>query len=202
MQTGRRAGPPPPAPRGDGPAPKESLRRARARARPQGTVIARRPSVLVGAGRWNSAGGLGSFGSFGVWVEHQGDGVRCWHTKSTEIRRGGRGAHVEDRGGGAFSTSGGSGAAGDGEQVNQLVLNRDQRLCGRDPFIGRGGGVLGNVPEVTGNAPQAENHLSRQGGPSNRDHRSRAALSPAQALRAHFGSVFVKRRHDRLCAAK
>jgi hypothetical protein len=59
MQTGRRAGPPPPAPRGDGPAPKESLRRARARARPQSTVLARRPSVLVGASSRISAGGLG-----------------------------------------------------------------------------------------------------------------------------------------------
>jgi hypothetical protein len=57
MQTGHRPEPPPPAPRGDGPAPKESLKRARARARLQGTVLARRPSVLVGASRWNSAGG-------------------------------------------------------------------------------------------------------------------------------------------------
>lgn len=124
-------------------------------------------------------------------VRALGDGVRS----GPEIRRGAGGAHVEDRCGGALSTSGRSGAAWNPEKVNQLVLNRDQRLRGRDPFIGRGGGVLGNVPEVTGNAPQAENHLSRQGGPSNRDHRSRAALSPAQALRAHFGSVFVKRRH-------
>jgi hypothetical protein len=59
MQTGHRPGPPPPAPRGDGPAPKESLKRARARARPQGTVLARRPSVLVGASSRISAGGLG-----------------------------------------------------------------------------------------------------------------------------------------------
>ena len=59
MQTGRRPGPPPPAPRGDGPAPKESLKRARARARPQGTVLARRPLVLVGASSRISAGGRG-----------------------------------------------------------------------------------------------------------------------------------------------
>jgi hypothetical protein len=74
MQTGRRAGPPPSAPRGDGPAPKESLRRARARARPQSTVLARRPSVLVGASSRNSAG-------VWVWVGHQGDGVRCWQPR-------------------------------------------------------------------------------------------------------------------------
>jgi hypothetical protein len=82
MQTGHRPGPPPPAPRGDGPAPKESLKRARASARPQSTVLALRPSVLVGASSRISAGGLGR-------GQHQGDGVRCWHPGSTEIRRGG-----------------------------------------------------------------------------------------------------------------
>jgi hypothetical protein len=56
MQTGRRARPPPQAPRGDGPAPKESLRRARASARPQGTVIAWKVPVLVGASSRISAG--------------------------------------------------------------------------------------------------------------------------------------------------
>jgi hypothetical protein len=157
MQTGRRAGPPPPAPRGDGPAPKESLRRARARARPQGTVLARRPSVLARAGSRNSGRGPRS-GRRGLVFPDAGI------AGSTEIRRGTGGAHVEDRGGGALSTSCG-GSAGNPEEVNQLVLHRYDSASGGDPVGGRGGPIAGEVTEVSGHPPQPQDHLAGQRGP-------------------------------------
>lgn len=184
MQTGRRAGPPPPAPRGDGPAPKESLRRARARARPQSTVLAWRPKVLGGASIRNS--GRGS----AIRATGSGAGI----PGSTQIRRGGRGAHVKDRGGGALSTSCG-GAAGNPEKVNQLVLQGDHGPGGGDSFLGRGGGVFDQFAHRLGRAPESQDHLAGQGGPSDPHNRLTPRRPSRQRPMIHLGQFIFQRRH-------
>jgi hypothetical protein len=194
MQTGRRAGPPPPAPRGDGPAPKESLRRARARARPQGTVLARRPSVLARAGSRNSGRGPRS-GRRGLVFPDAGI------AGSTEIRRGTGGAHVEDRGGG-FSLSSCGWSFGHGQQIGQLVTE----FAGGTDQGGTVGGVqTGGAGFGVDNfqlAPGAQDHPPRQSETTSRQHTLASLRPPSEALWACVGSHGFKFRHGSLCGAK
>ena len=205
MQTGRRAGPPPPAPRGDGPAPKESLRRARARARPQGTVLACRPSVMVGASSWISAGGLGSFGSFGVRGPRSGRrgpvSPDASSPRSTEIRRGGRGAHVQHRGGGLPLSSCGR-ASRHGQHIRQLVT---EFAGGTDQGGTMGGVQTGGAGFLMDNlqlTPGAQDHSTRQGEATSRQHILVPLRPPSEALGACVGSHGFKFRHGSLCGAK
>ena len=88
-------------------------------------------------------------------------------TRGTSGQVWGGGADVQHWGG-LLTFAGSGGAAGDSEEVDQLILNRDHGFGGGDPIRGRCSTIAGEIPEVSGHAAKPEHHLSRQSGPGNR----------------------------------
>jgi hypothetical protein len=88
-------------------------------------------------------------------------------TRGTSGQVWGGGADVEHwRGEPPFSSSGG--ATGDSEEIDQLILHRDDSPGSGDPIRSRGSTIAGEISEVSGHAAEPEHHLGRQSCPGNR----------------------------------
>ena len=87
-------------------------------------------------------------------------------TRGTSAQVRGGGADVQHWGG-LLAFAGSGGATGDSEEIDQLILNRDDSPGSGDPIRSRCSTIAGEIPEVSGHAAKPEHHLSRQSGPCN-----------------------------------
>ena len=88
-------------------------------------------------------------------------------TRGTSAQVWGGGADVEHWGG-LLPFSSGGGAAGDSEEIDELILNRDDSPGSGDPIRSRCSTIAGEISEVSGHAAEPEHHLGRQSCPGNR----------------------------------
>ena len=88
-------------------------------------------------------------------------------TRGTSAQVWGGWGDVQHWGRGLTFSSGG-GATGDSEEIDELILNRDDSPSGGDPIRSRCSTIAGEISEVSGHAAEPEHHLGRQSCPGNR----------------------------------